>query len=110
MVELSQETEEETLQLVNATLSGLRASSHNCRACALLLDGILLHHERFAGIDEASIRVRAESFPPGLGQSLQDHLSIELRWNEQEDDFGDDQSEDVGSPDLKLEFFTDQGS
>jgi hypothetical protein len=111
-LESSQETENDTLQWVDATLPRLRTSAGNCRACALLLNGILLHHERFAGISEERIRVKAESFPSEPGRTFQDHLSVELRWKEQDahhDECQDDEHGHVGYPDLKLEFFTDGG-
>lgn len=115
---------------VNTTLPNLRRSSNaaGCRACALILHGILLHHERFAGVKEESIRIKAESFAASdgtPGDPAQGHLSVELRWKDahldhengnhklQEDD--DDQMQDSDQhnhdesyPDLKLEFFTDQ--
>jgi len=111
-LENQKETENDTLQWVNTSLPSLRASASNCRACALLLNGILLHHERFAGINEHKIRVKAESFTSKPGRTFQDHLSVELRWKEQDahhDECQDDQHEHVGYPDLKLEFFTDRG-
>lgn len=107
-----QETENGTLQLVNTTLPSLRTSGSNCRACALLLNGILLHHDRFSDINEEKIRVRAESFASTPGRTFEDHLSVEVRWKEQDaehDGCQDDQHEHVGYPELKLEFFTDGG-
>jgi len=107
-----QETDGETLQWMNTSLPSLRASGNNCRACALLLNGILLHHERFAGIDEQCIQVRAESFVSKPGRTFQDHLSVEMRWkvqDDQDDCLDEDQHEHVGYPDLKLEFYTDGG-
>lgn len=112
-LENAQETDSDTLQWVNTSLSSLRAAGNNCRACALLLNGILLHHERFVCIDEKRIQVRAESFASSPGRTFQDHLSVEIRWKEHQDadhdDCQDDQHEHVGHPDLKLEFFTDGG-
>ncbi|KAF2820261.1 HET-domain-containing protein [Ophiobolus disseminans] len=111
-LEASPETENGTLRLVNTSLLSLRTSGSNCRACALLLNGVLLHHERFAGINEEKVRIQAESFTSTPGRTFQDHLSVELRWKEQDahhDDCQDDQHEHLGYPDLKLEFFTDGG-
>lgn len=103
------------VQWVNTTLPSLRRSSGTgCRACALLLQGILLHHDRFAGIAgarEESIKVIAESFPSSSVKDAQDHLSVEVRWSDPGDKRCDDAAHDYdeGYPDLKLEFFTDQG-
>lgn len=111
-LESPQETENDNLQWVNTALPSLRVSASNCRACALLVNGILLHHERFAGVKEDSICVKAESFASKPPRSFQDHLSVELRWKEQDaqhDECQDDQHEHAGYPDLKLEFFTDGG-
>lgn len=110
-LETSQDTDNHTLQLVNTSLPNLRTSATNCKACALLLNGILLHHRRFSGIEEERIRIRAESLA-SIGRTNQDHLSVEIRWKEQDahnDDCEDDQQEHVGYPDLKLEYFTDGG-
>lgn len=108
------EAETVAQQLVDASLAELRASAASCRACALLLQGLLLHHERFRGVKEDGIRITAESFTSlSPGQNSQDHLSVEARWkthddgDEQEDN--EDEQELVGWPNLKLEFFTDGG-
>jgi hypothetical protein len=111
-LENPQEVECDTLQWVNTSLPQLRTSASNCRACALLLNGVLLHHERFAGVKEDTVRLKAESFSSKPGRTFQDHLSVEIRWKEQDapqDDCQDDQHEHPGYPDLKLEFFTDGG-
>lgn len=111
-VDGAQETEAGVLRLVDASLPDLRASAAGCRACALLLQGILLHHDRFNNVKEGDIRITAESFKPVPGRSLQDHLSVEARWKEQHDDDeheDDDEHGHVGWPNLKLEFFTDGG-
>lgn len=104
-----QETEAGALKLVDTSLPDLRASAANCRACALLLQGILLHHDRFRDVKENDIRITAELYTIP-GRSSQDHLSVEARW---QDPHGDDvQEEDEhghGWPNLKLEFFTDGG-
>ncbi|KAL5378195.1 hypothetical protein DPSP01_009306 [Paraphaeosphaeria sporulosa] len=94
---------------VNTTLPHLRASSGGCRSCALLLQGILLHHGRFASIKEDRIRVTAETLHSTTNAS-QDHLSVELQWNSHEDDCDEmsDHEHEECYPDLKLEFFTDQ--
>ena len=104
---------EATAHLVDASLPDLRASATNCRACALLLQGILLHHDRFRDVKEDGIRVTANSFTSTAGRNSQGHLSVEARWDEQYED--DDQEDDehehehFGWPNLKLEFFTDKG-
>ncbi|RAR12263.1 het domain-containing protein [Stemphylium lycopersici] len=106
-----QDSGTESLVWVNTTLPNLRSSSSTCRACALLVNGILLHHDRFAAIHEDRVRVTAETFNSKLGGNLQDHLSVELRWKESEDPEGcqDDDHEHVASnADLKLDFFTDE--
>jgi hypothetical protein len=105
-----QETETGALKLLDASLPELRASAANCRACALLLQGILLHHDRFRDVKENDIYITAESFISTTGRSSQDHLSVEARWQDPHDD--DVQEEDEhghGWPNLKLEFFTDGG-
>ncbi|KAH8723185.1 heterokaryon incompatibility protein-domain-containing protein [Phaeosphaeriaceae sp. PMI808] len=102
----NQEKVGDALQWVNTSLPSLRASGTSCRACALLLNGILLHHERFSDADEKIIRIKAESFTSKPGRVFQDHLSVELRWKDQ-DTQQNDQYEPTGYPDLKLEFFTD---
>jgi hypothetical protein len=100
----AQENGIDSLLWVSTSLSNLRLNSA-CRTCALLLNGILLHHDRFAGVDEDSVRVKAESF-----KQRQEHLSVELRWKEDHDECQDDEHEhSAGSADLKLEFFTDGG-
>jgi hypothetical protein len=101
-----QETEADTLQWADTSLPSLRISATGCRACAVLLQGILLHHGRFANVKEDDIRITAESFKSKPGRSSQDHLSVEVRWKEQHDD---DEHDYAGYPNLKLEFFTDGG-
>ena len=104
----AQENGTDSLLWINTSLTNLRSSASACtRACALLLNGILLHHDRFAGVNEDSVRVKAESF------KKQGHLSVELRWKESDDhdECQDDEHEhSAGSADLKLEFFTDGGT
>ena len=111
--ESAQENGSESLVWVDTTLSKLRSSSSACRACALLLNGVLLHHDRFANINEDNVRITAESFKPKLGKAPQEHLSVELRWkdNDDQDDCHDDDDHEhaAGHADLKLEFFTDGG-
>lgn len=111
VVDSAQERETGALQLVDVSLPGLRTSAAGCRACALLLQGILLHHDRFKNVKENDIRITAESFKSTPERSSLDHLSVEARWKEQYDD--DDQEDDehghAGWPNLKLEFFTDGG-
>lgn len=108
-----QETEAGALKLVEASLPDLRASAANCRACALLLQGILLHHDRFRDVKENDIRITAESFKTIPGRSSQDHLSVEARWQDPQDDDAQEEDEHehghAGWPNLKLEFFTDGG-
>lgn len=107
-----QETEAGVLRLVDASLPDLRASAASCRACALLLQGILLHHDRFSNVKENDIRITAESIKPVPGRSSQDHLSVKARWKEQRDDDeheDGDEPDHAGWPNLKLEFFTDGG-
>lgn len=101
-----------SVEWVNTGLPSLRQSSTGgCRACTLLLQGILLHHDRFAGVKEESIHVVAQSFDPTSGKNAQDHLSVEVRWKEAGDGCcaAGEHKHDDGYPDLKLEFFTDQG-
>lgn len=104
---------------VNTTLPSLRHSTNagGCRACALLLQGILLHHDRFAGVREESVRIKAECFGASKvpdGNPSQGHLSVEVRWKgagpEQcdEDEQMHDHDHHEGYPDLKIEYFTDQ--
>ena len=102
---------EATAHLVDASLPDLRASASNCRACALLLQGILLHHDRFRDVKEDDIQIIANSFTSASGHNSQGHLSVEARWKEQyeDDDQEDDEHEHSGWPNLKLEFFTDRG-
>ena len=105
------ETEAGASQLVDTSLPDLRSSAASCRACALLLQGILLHYDQFKNVKENDIRITAESFQPVQGRSSQDHLSVEARWKEQHehDDYEDDEYVYAGWPNLKLEFFTDGG-
>lgn len=108
----SQELEPDTVQWVNTSLANLRSSASNCRACALLLNGILLHHERFAGFKEDRITIKVENFATKPGRTSQSHLSVELRWREldaQHDECQDDPHDQTGYPDLKLEYFTSGG-
>jgi hypothetical protein len=108
----AQENGANSLLWVNSTLPNLRSSSSACRACALLLNGVLLHHDRFAGVNEDSVRVKAQSFGPKQGKSSQEHLSVELRWKESDDHDGchdEEHEHTAGNADLKLEFFTDGG-
>ncbi|KAF1851512.1 HET-domain-containing protein [Cucurbitaria berberidis CBS 394.84] len=105
-----QETVTEKLQWIDTSLPNLRTSSSGCRACALILNGILLHHERFAGQKEDGLRIIATSFPPNPRRTLQDHLSVEIRWKEHDDHDACQEEEHehtMGYPDLKLEFFID---
>lgn len=106
-----QEKEAGVLQWVDTSLPDLRASAIGCRACAVLLQGILLHHDRFANVKENDIWITAESFNPAPGRSSQDHLSVEARWKKQHNDDGHetDELDHAGWPNLKLEFFTDGG-
>ncbi|KAF2793543.1 HET-domain-containing protein [Melanomma pulvis-pyrius CBS 109.77] len=111
-----QETDAASVVWVATTLPNLRRSTDGgCRACALLLQGILLHHDRFAGVTENNIRITAESFDssgPVHGENAQDHLSVEVRWQKLHDGCcdgeGGEHDHEEGYPDLKLEFFTDQ--
>ncbi|KAG9188383.1 hypothetical protein G6011_02306 [Alternaria panax] len=108
--ESAQGNRADALPWVDTTLPNLRSRSSACRACALLLSGVLLHHDRFANIAEDNVRVTAESFKSKPGKALQEHLSVELRWkdnDDQDDCHGDDQERAAGHADLKLEFFTD---
>jgi hypothetical protein len=70
-----------------------------------------LHHDRFAGAEEKDVSINAESLPSDSAKTTQDHLSVEMRWPNDSDGCCDgDEHEDVKRyPDLKLEFFTDQG-
>ncbi|XP_014552934.1 hypothetical protein COCVIDRAFT_109008 [Bipolaris victoriae FI3] len=106
----AQDSSTESLVWVNTRLPTLRSSSNACRACALLLNGILPYCDRFAGVAEDRIRVTAESFNSKPDRTLQDHLSVELRWkdNEDHDECQNETHENTtGYADLKLEFFTD---
>ncbi|CAN9326770.1 unnamed protein product [Alternaria sp. RS040] len=108
--ESAQENGSESLVWVDTTLPKLRSRSTACRACALLLNGVLLHHDRFANINEDNVRITAESFKPKTGKTPQEHLSVELRWkdnDDQDDSHEDDHEHATGHADLKLEFFTD---
>jgi hypothetical protein len=100
-----------SVRWANTTLPHLRTSSGSCRGCALLLQGILLHHGRFASIKEDQIKVIAETLHSARTCASQDHLSVELRWKGHEDECDEmsDHEHEEGYPDLKLEFFTDQG-
>lgn len=110
-LENQQDTESDIVQWLDTSLPDLRSSASDCRACTLLLNGILLHHERFAGIQEDQISLKAETFPRKAGQTAQDHLSVELRWQEhtRRENCHEDQHEHSTYPNLKLEFFTDSG-
>jgi hypothetical protein len=107
----AQDSGAESLVWVNTKVPTLRSSSSTCRACALLLDGILLHRDRFTGVNEDKIRVTAESFKSKPDRNLQDHLSVELRWKDNEDDECQNEPHEkfTSYADLKLEFFTDEG-
>jgi len=109
-----EEIDTDTLRWVNTSLPNLRTSSSGCRACALLLNGILLHHDRFKSRKEEDIWITADSFKTQPGKAVQDHLSVAVRWKERdEDECQDDEHEHehtAGYPDLKLEFFTDGGT
>lgn len=100
-----------TVRWVTTTLPQLRISSKECRACALILQGILLHRGLFATIKEDRVRVIAETFYSVRSKTSQDHLSVEVRWKEQLDecDDTDDHDHEEICPDLKLEFYTDDG-
>ncbi|KAL6708855.1 hypothetical protein ACN47E_002262 [Coniothyrium glycines] len=110
--ESAQETESSTVRIVNTSLPSLRQSAGDCRACALLLNGILLHHDKFKQQKEEDIWITAESFKSTPAKSVQDHLSVEIRWRTRDDqeECQEDEHEHehaAGYPDLKLEFFTD---
>ncbi|OCL11897.1 HET-domain-containing protein [Glonium stellatum] len=100
------------LQWFNTTLPLLRRSATaGCRGCALILQGILLHHDRFIGVSEERLKISAESFLPGPDkQSVQAHLSVELRWKSREDIEPDTLELDYEEkyPDLKLEFYAEK--
>lgn len=75
-----------------------------------MLNGVLLHHEHFKNVEEDRVRIKAESFTSKPGRTFQDHLSVEVRWKDQDnqhDDCQEDSHEHAGYPDLKLEFFSD---
>lgn len=97
------------LHLVDASLPGLRTSAAGCRACGLLVQGILLHHDRFKNVKEDDIKITAKSFSSERERSQQDHLSVDVCWREQhdDDDHQDNEQGHAGWPNLKLEFFTD---
>ncbi|KAF2268246.1 HET-domain-containing protein [Lojkania enalia] len=105
----AQEPEPDSLQWLTTTLPSLRRSTNGgCRACAVLLQGILLHHDRFAAVKEEDIRVRAESLNAPAA-AAQDHVSVEVRWKGLGDCCdGDEPAHEEGYPDLKLEFYTDK--
>ncbi|KAH9863749.1 hypothetical protein J1614_009681 [Plenodomus biglobosus] len=109
----TQETETDVLQWVNTSLLELRKSSGNCRACALILNGVLLHHHQHADRKEDDVWITAESFQPKPDQPAQDHLSVEVRWKPPQhqdcQDVEHEHEQPCGYPDLKLEFFTDGG-
>jgi hypothetical protein len=114
-----QETETGSWEWLNTTLPSLRRSANGgCRACALLVNGILLHHDRFPSVKkEEYIKIKANTFDCSapVERTAQDHLSVEVRWQEPRDETYDGESESElgqaeGYPDLKLEFFTDQGT
>lgn len=101
------------VQWVNATLPRLRQStSGGCRACALVLQGILLHHDRFKGVEEERVRIVAHSYRSSPSEKAQDHLSVDVRWKEQPDESCEETAHEHedGYPDLRLEFFTDGGT
>jgi hypothetical protein len=112
----AKDSETEPLQWLNTTLPSLRRSSTNggCRACSLLLQGILLHHDRFADVNEDSIKISAESFNSSEARQGdgQHHLSVEIRWKALGEGCceGNEHEHDEGYPDLKLEFYTDKGA
>ncbi|KAE8834196.1 hypothetical protein HRS9122_08276 [Pyrenophora teres f. teres] len=92
---------------VDTTLPNLRLRSTSCRACALLLNGILLHHDRFASVQENRIRVTAGPFHQKPEKGSQGPLSVELWWQDSDDQDGEEHLHAAGHADLKLEFFTD---
>ncbi|KAA8612735.1 HET domain containing protein [Pyrenophora tritici-repentis] len=95
-----------SLPWVDTTLPNLRLRSTSCRACALLLNGILLHHDRFASVPEDRIRVTAGPFQQKPEKGSQGPLPVELRWQDSDED-SEEQLHAAGHADLKLEFFTD---
>ncbi len=98
----------DALPLVDTFLPDLRASATGCRACGLLLQGILLHHDRFKKAKESDTRITACTFKSVPDRDSQDHLSVEVRWKE-DDNQEDDKHGNGGWPNLKLEYFTDGG-
>lgn len=82
----------------------------------MVQQGILLHHDRFAHVNEEHVNISAESFNLGAEtQNAQDHLSVELRWKPNDERCSDgigehehDHEQDEKYPDLKLEFYTDK--
>ena len=117
-LQTSQRTPEDgasgALQWFSTTLPVLRRSAAaGCRGCALILQGVLLHHDQFVGVSEDRLKISAKSFISGPDKhSVQGHLSVELRWN-----LGDEAEADALEldyeekyPDLKLEFYTEKGT
>lgn len=100
------------LQWFSTTLPVLRRSATaGCRGCALILQGVLLHHDQFVGVSEDRLKISAESFIPGPDKhSVQSHLSVELRWKLRDDAEADAPELDYEEkyPDLKLEFYTEK--
>jgi hypothetical protein len=101
------------LQWFSTTLPVLRRSATaGCRGCALILQGVLLHHDQFVGVSEDRLKISAESFIPGPDKhSVQGHLSVELRWKLRDNAEADAPELDYEEkyPDLKLEFYTEKG-
>lgn len=103
---------EMSTEWMNTNLAKLRGSSGGgCRACSLLLQGILLHHDKFAASREEDVKVRAQTYQSP--DPTQNHLSVELHWKPpNSDDSGledEDEDDEVGLPDLKLEYYTEEG-
>ena len=96
-----------SVRLVDTTLAQLRGSSGSCRACAVLLNGVLFYHSRFAAVKEDETKITADVFP---SKALQDHLTVNVRWtsHEEESDDMEEHEHEEDYPDLKLEFFTDE--
>ena len=96
------------------TLPNLRSSAHSgCRACALLLQGLLLHYDQIADVPEYMIRIKAKSFSSSgtvSEKNGQGHLSLEVRWQEPENCGDCKLAHYEDFPDLKLEFFMDKGT
>lgn len=110
----AQETGKDILQWMNTSLRELRTSSASCRACALILNGILSHHDRFHDQYEEDVFIKVESYRSKPDQDAQDHLSVEVWWKgrhgqsaREDEEEADDDEQYGGYPDLKLEFFTD---